>query len=495
MKILSQLFLAAIMMMSLTFSVNAKDGYEIKIKIDGFQEKEIFLGYYFGDKQYLKDTTEMDKDGYFVFKGDEALEGGIYLMVLPPDNSFFQVLINPDEQHIEVHTDIKDLVANMKVTGSPDNSLFYDYLHFLGAQRPKADNLKKEIDAAGEDEKKKEALTKQLQGIDGDVTRYQLELIKNHPKSLTAALIQTNMPHDIPEFEGEGKELEIKRWEWMKKHYFDRIDLTDPRMLRTPFLFQQLTHYVEKLVVQHPDTINLAIDRVLDLTKPAPETFKFYLIHFLNQYAKSKVVGYDAVYVYIAKKYYCNGLAPWTEEDQLKKICENAEKLDPLLIGKIAPNIEMETQDKKKMWLHEFESDFTILFFWDPDCGHCKKSMPEVIEFYEKFKGRGVEMFAVCTKLVTRDDDGKWTEEPVDKCWEYISEKKMGIWLNVVDPYHRSRYKSVYDIRSTPQIYLLDHKKEILSKRIGAEQLEEVMEHFLKRAEEEKNGAENKSKP
>ena len=62
----------------------------------------------------------------------------------------------------------------------------------------------------------------------------------------------------------------------------------------------------------------------------------------------------------------------------------------------------------------------------------------------------------------------------------------MDVFFNTVDPYHRSRYKTVYDIRSTPQIYVLDTDKTILSKRIGAEQLPEVIDHILEVKENEK---------
>ena len=101
--------------------------------------------------------------------------------------------------------------------------------------------------------------------------------------------------------------------------------------------------------------------------------------------------------------------------------------------------------------------------------GIVKKSMPDMVDFYKAYKDKGVEVFAVCTKLYNE----------LDSCWSYIDEKGIGIWLNTVDPYHRSKYKTLYDIRSTPQIYILDEKKEILSKRIGAEQLPEVMDRIL----------------
>ncbi len=474
------LFLAAV-----ASGLPAQSGHRIEVQAEGFEGQEIYLAYYFGDKQYIRDTTARNPQGTFVFEGEEALEPGMYLVVFPPDNRFFQVLVQEGEQHFRVHTQYENPSENIRFEGSPDNSLFYTYLAFLAEKRPQAEALKKEMEGLEEGDKKRQKLQHRLEALDEEVRAYQQRIIEEHPNSFTAAIIRANLPLEPPEFEGTEEEVHLKRWRWSLQHYFDNLDLSDPRMLRTPFLFQRVQQYVEKMVVQHPDTISQALDRILEAMRPAPETFKFYLIHFLNEYAKSKVVGFDAVYVHLALNYYAKGDAPWTDPDQLEKIIDNAKKLEPLLIGKIAPDIEMTTRDGRRIRLHEFQSPYTVLFFWDPDCGHCKKSMPKMLEFYEQFKDRGVEVFAVCTKLVKRTEDGKWSMEEVQKCWDFIDEKKTGVWLNTVDPYHRSRYKSIYDIRSTPQIYVLDKDKKILSKRIGAEQLPEVMELILKAAEEE----------
>ena len=456
--------------------------------MDGFEGKEAYLGYYFGDKQYLKDTAYVQSNGWFYFEGNEKLDGGMYLVVLPPDNQFFQILIDDNNQWISMETKYADLPGAMKTSGSEDNKLFYEYLNFLTEKRPKADDLRKQLEAAGEDEKKKAKAQEKIDALDKEVADYQKSIVAKHPKSMTAAVIKANQPlENMPEFTGEQKEKDTKAFYWTRQHWFDNIDLSDPKMLRTPFLFQKIDHYVNKMTVQHPDSFNIAIDKVLEMTRPAPETFKYYLIHFLNYFAKSNIVGMDAVYVHIAQKYYKSGQAPWTEEDQLKKIIENADRLEPLLIGKKAPNIEMETQDGKKIWLHDFKSPLTVLFFWDPECGHCKKSMPEMVQFAKDYKDKGVAIFAICTKLVTRDDEGNLSLKEVDSCWSTIKDREMNVFFNAVDPYHRSRYKTLYDIRSTPQIYVLDTDKEILSKRIGAEQLKEVIDHILKVKEEEKS--------
>ena len=61
--------------------------YDIKVKLDGLScDDELLLANHFGDKQYLKDTSECS-NGVFHFRGDEKLESGVYLVVLPKKNS------------------------------------------------------------------------------------------------------------------------------------------------------------------------------------------------------------------------------------------------------------------------------------------------------------------------------------------------------------------------------------------------------------------------
>lgn len=449
------------------FQLTAQSAYQIKVKVDGFTEQQAFLGYHYGDKQYIRDSVMIGDDGYFTFEGTDSLEGGVYLFVMPPDNDFFQILVSDNEHHFTVETKKNDAVGAMKIKGAPDNQLFYDYMHFLDDRRIEAERISGEMEKAKADETKKKALEADYQQINTKVVDYQTKLVANHPKTLTAAIVKAAMEINIPEFSGEYADL--NRWQYVKAHWFDNIAMDDPRLLRSPVQFGKVEHYIEKLTVQSPDSLAKSVDAVLKMVEPAEESFKYYLIHFLNKYAKSKIVGMDALYVHLVENYYKTGKAPWTEEEQLNKIIKNANTLKPILIGKIAPNIKVFKQDKTPINLHDLESKFTVMFFWDPDCGHCKKSMPKMLAFYDKYKSKGVEVFAICTK-VGKDND---------KCWETIEEKKMNRWVNVTDQYLQSKYKTIYDIRTTPQIFILDADKKIVSKRIGAEQLDEVMEQLL----------------
>ena len=455
--------------------LNAQNHHEIKVQIKDFQEKELYLAVNYGEKQYLQDTAVVNDAGEFVFAGPDTLKPGIYLVVLPPNNNYLQVLVTDENQKFSLKTDTLDLSLNASFEGSLDNTLFYEYLKFISAKGKEAEPLRKMKEGLKEGDPNFDMAQKKLVEMDKEVTKYQEWLITEHPKTFTAAIVKSNMNIDIPKFEGTQNEQMEKEWRFRQQHHFDNIDLGDQRLLRTPFLFQRVDYFVNKLHVRHPDSMAVAIDYVLAKMKPAPETYRYYVSHFLTMFATSKYVGMDAGYVHMVDKYYRTGEADWVEEEQLKKFIDEADKLKPVLIGKKAQNITLQKKDGTPVTLYDIKTPYTILYFWRYDCPACKKSTPHMKKFYENFKDRGVTLLAVCAK----------TQDEVPPCWEYIDDNEIGDWLHTVDPYMRSRYNTKYNMRSTPQMFILDENKEIISKGIGAEQLEEVMDKIIKAREQE----------
>lgn len=475
--------------------VFAQKGFKIRAKLDNYAEKELVLGFHYGEKQYVKDTVTADAEGWFTFQADTLLPCGVYLLVLKPDNTFIQILIS-DDQQFSIQTDAKDAVNKMSVKGSDDNAHFYDYLKFLAKMRPDADTLRAQFTRLRQNPADSLRITQALESLDASVKKMQADIAKKYAGSMTAKIVRSAIEPEIPEFKGadERKNQQDRYW-WFRSHYFDNIDITDPCMLRGPVLHGKIDTYISKVVPQHPDSINVAIDYLLERMRPSPEVFKYYIIHFLNHFAASKMVGFDACYVHMVKKYYEKGDAPWTKKDDLDKIIDNANRLEPILIGKIAPNIMVKDRNDQPHALYDVDADYTVLFFWDPECGHCKKAAPFMLEFAKKFKDRGVKIFAVCTAVVTADKetqgkkDNRTGQEVIKgECWKSLEEKQFSdeFFMNLYDPYIQSRYKSLYDVRSTPQIFILDRRHEILMKRIGAEQLSEVMEEVMKFQEDKK---------
>ena len=473
-----------------TLFANGGPGYKIRVKLENYAANELIIGFHYGEKQYVKDTATLGSDGYFTFEADTLFPPGVYLLVLKPDNNFIQILMDEKNQQFTVSTDVKDSVNKMKVKGSPDNEVFYEYLAYLNKQRPLADTLRAQLGRAKGNVSDSIRITGKIGDIDKAVKKAQIDLIAKYPSTLAGRIVKAAIEPEPPEFKGDEKEVSKKKYYWLREHFFDNIDISDPAMLRSPVLHGKIDYYITKMTPQHPDSVNVELDRLFAKLKGKnkDENYKYYLIHFLNYYAKSNIVGFDACYVHIANEYYCRGLAPWTKKEDLEKICDNARRLAPILIGRIAPNITVMDRNNQPHALWDVDADYTVLFFWASDCGHCKKAAPHMVEFAKKFKDRGVKVFAVCTGVVTTKEDSNTPEKVHDACWKSLEEKEFSdeLFYNYYDPYIRSKYKSMYDVQTTPQIFILNRNHEILMKRIGAEQLNDVMEQVMKFKEEKK---------
>ncbi len=462
----------AIFIMRTTVLAHAPaEGYSIKIRITEFSKDTIYLGYHLGNQTFIRDTAVLDKKtGFFTFqKNDKKLEAGVYLVVTPPDNNYFQIMVPADEQHFSLTTSTLDFYGQAKFTGSKDNDLFYNYMKFLSKKRGEAE-------AAGELRKRDSiAATKKLELLDKEVKAYQSDLIKNNPKSVSALLIKTAVEVETPLFpEITDKEKnEFARYVYYKEHFFDNFEMGNSAILRTPVLGQRIDTYLEKLTPQHPDSISESLDRVLDLLKPNKEAFQFYFVQYLNKYIKSNVVGFDAVHVHLTKKYIETGLTDdFIPKDNKVKLVDQANKLFPILIGKKAPEIKTFLEDNTTITVSEIKSKYTVLFFFAPDCGHCQKQSPFLVEFLKgaKAKNIDVKVLAVCTYA---------GPDKMPECWKYVKEKGFGDFINTVDPYMISRYKTLYNVETTPQVYVLDENKTIRSKNIEAKQLAEVLDHII----------------
>ncbi len=457
-------------------SAFAEDGYEITIKIDGYDQKEVVLGYHYNGKQLVKDTIKANATGDFVYAGEEALEGGVYMLLLIPSNDYFEFLIDGDDQHFSMQTSKEDLAGALKFTNSKSNDLFQSYSKFLRTKGKEAAELRKKKETAKDAEL--ENVNKQLGDLDKTVKAFQEETINKNPNSLTAAIIHASKSVELPEFTGTEAEQKQKRFEYYKAHFFDDLDFADPRLIRSPLLYNKVDSYFKNLVYKIPDSLTYEIDELIEKAKPNKETFQYWVTHFLNKYAKesAEIVGMDAVYVHVAHKYYCSGKTDWVEEEQRKKICKNADDFAPILIGKKAPNVRFQKENDEWIQVHDVVAEFTVLYFWDPDCGHCKKSIPKVVEFYEEYASKGIKVLGICNR---RKDEKKM-------CWDAIKERKMEGWIHATDPFLQG--KSKYNITSNPRVFVLDKDKKIISKGIGSDQLKEVLDFHLLKLENEKAG-------
>lgn len=444
-----------------------KAGYDLKFKVKGITEGEAMLAYHYGKKQYISDTTVVDAKGNFQFKGTEALPGGIYLIVLP-DKSWFELIVDK-EQHFSVETDKADVFANMKITGSKENQVFYNY---QGEMKSFSDRAKKLTDLKAELKDNKDstaAIDKRLEVLNERVQKARSKFVDGYPDFFFPKVLKIMEDPTVPEAPADSSEAGKKTWRYLyfKKHFFDGLDFTDERLLRTPVFETKIKRYMKDLVLQIPDSVIKESNMIIDKTLPNDEMFKFSLITLFNMYVNSKIMGMDAAYVNFAERYYLTPRCSWADSTFLAKMKERVGIIKPLLLGKIFPRLTLNDLNGEKWYLHSLNAEYTVVMFYDYDCGHCKKEIPKMFEIYNDFKKDNVDFAGVCIK---RDKE---------KLQKFVNEQKL-TWHNVFDEDYRTDFKNWYDVYSTPVVYLLDADKKIVAKRIDSKGVKAMLDHFIR---------------
>ena len=461
-------------------------GYDIKIRINGLSDTTAILGHYVSKSMYPDDTAWLDQNGFGVFRNDKMLPGGMYVIYLP-STKFFQILIDKDQQ-FSLEADTSDFINTLKTRGTEDNSIFYDFQRFMKTLSEEAIEIQEKIRSSG-NEQEKEDLGKKLKKLGDERISYINKVIQDNPELFVSTFLKATLDVIVPDppILPDGKKDSVWQYYYFRNHYFDNFDYTDARLLRTPLIEDKVMDFVTRIIPQIPDSITPYVDIILDKSKADSNVFRYMLITIFNYFAKSNVMGMDAVYIHLAEKYYIND-SWWSDEKFISDLKDRIEKAKPLLIGKQAPDMELmmipadhfiaaenDTALKRfphigsKITLYQIDAEYLVLAFWEADCGHCKTLIPQLHEIYEKtLKNENIKILAVST-LFGEEGKIKWVD--------FVNKHKLYDWINAWNPYSY-QYKIQYDILTTPQFFILDKDKKIIAKRIGPEQIDPLINAY-----------------
>lgn len=450
----------------------AQDGYQFDFYIKELKDTTVYLGYYFGESKFLRDTAQSDKNGHFVFDGKKKLDRGIYFLVMNKTMAFEPGFLVGQNQHFSMTTSAEDYIRNMKVNGDEDNKLFFENMIFNGDRHQEAAPYLAILkDSTLKEEQKKEA-REAFAKIDQRVKEHQQEIISKYPNTLTAKLMKINRQVQVPDppKRADGTIDSLWQYRYYRKHFFDNFDLLDDAMMRLPASEYQkkLDEYLDKLVLQTPDSIMAAIDELALRVKPNKDTYKYLVYACIFKYQRPAIMGLDEVFVRLYDKYYASGeMDFWINASMKKSMKDYADKLRPSLIGKTGANLIMQDQFLQRRAMYDIKKKYTMIYFFDPDCGHCKEETPKLVTFYAQNKDKfQFEVFAVSL------------DSSMQKMKDYIKTMKM-TWTTVNGPrsYTGSLFNSYY-AETTPMLYILDEKKKIIAKGLPANRLEEFITNY-----------------
>lgn len=215
-------------------------------------------------------------------------------------------------------------------------------------------------------------------------------------------------------------------------HFWDGIEAFDGPTDENPVLAAQLDFYFDKMVAPLPDSITNEIARLVEKTSFNTDLRDFILWHLLEKYRHPEYMSQDQVFVWLYDHYFSKLDIRDLNEANLALIRDKAEAFRRLAIFNLAPNFAI----NDSVDLHSVESEYTVLFFYDHDCDVCHQEMQELDSV----------------------------------CIEHPEITVLSIDMNTDDIRVDALY-DLYDIETTPLIYVLDRDKRIMAKKIQARQI------------------------
>ena len=198
----------------------------------------------------------------------------------------------------------------------------------------------------------------------------------------------------------------------------------------------QIDFYFDKMVSPLPDSITPEIDRLIERASFNPDLRDFILWHLLEKYRHPEYMSQDQVFVWLYDHCFSRLEIKDLNAANLAMIRDKAETFRRLALFNLAPDFAI----NDSVDLHSVESEYTILFFYDHDCDVCQKEMQDL----HSITVQQPEMKIISIDMNTDD-------------------VRVDVLYNL------------YDIETTPLIYVLDRDKRMIAKKIQAKQIPLVL--------------------
>jgi peroxiredoxin len=453
-------------------------GYQISVQIKPLKKTWVYMGYHYGNMMPISDSIFVDNEGKGVFKGPKPLPQGIYVMAGSKNSILFELLIGK-QQTFSILSDTTNPEKLTKFVGSPENEQFKAYTDYISI-RARAIEADRKKQMASQDPSDKKMIQTDMDKNIKEMDAYRKNVIKTQPTSLLAAIFKSMQEVILPTALSHPKTLQdsLNAYYWSRSHYWDGVDFTDGRLVRTPIFEKKLKFYLDNYIRPEPDSIIHEFNWMIAYGRNDQEMFHFLIGYFVDNYFNPKIMGQDKVFLHVYEKYFATNQVDWLNEKQMKQITDRAMMIMSNQVGEPAADMKLIDTAGKTVSLYETQANFTVVVFWDPDCGKCKEEVPKMDSLYNtEWKGENVKVYAV---MVAENNIVDWKKfiQKYGRDWIHVHQTidmRAEEEKNKVPNFHQ-----LYDVRSTPTIYLLDKDKRIIAKNLSLEDMDRVMQQKIK---------------
>ena len=456
--------------------------YNIEFTSPSIEMQQYYIGQHFRDTFILIDSVQAQK-GKVVFSGKKKLDTGVYTLLDKEKKKIFDFMVD-DSRKFSIAFDENHSNAGMKVTGSKANTLMFQYM----AKLDWANEQGKAINEKKKDPAQKDAASKEMEQLTKTMKDFEDNYLKDNQQYRFTKLIGMSKRIDVPEQIPAGsKDTNLQLWQsiYYRTHFWDYVDFTDHSLIYTPQLFDKMNYYFfGVLYYQDADTITRYAHLVLDRFVNDSTMLSYFLEFITPRYERStKNIGWDQVFVNLVRDYYLAGHCPWATKGNLTNKRQTVEYLSHSLIGAMGQELLMADTNQSpdpKDWIssHAFPQKYVMLWFWDPDCSHCKKQTAELKTLYDSLVAANNKIFEVYA-VGYESDTRKWIN--------YVEKHKLP-FVNVGGSNVNIDYQEAYNVHGAPTMILLDaDRRIIMNKTLPTKSVLPFIEQYEKNHPEQAN--------
>ncbi len=423
----------------------------------GLENKRIILGYYEGNKHYVKDSLQLDNRGEGTWRRDSPLAEGLYFVVLP-GSRYFDLLIAENE-HFQVYSDTTDLVGKMRIVPEGESSYYLNYQKAARQLQVQYDKAEAKLKFELPDSVRR--IRQHMRLINLQLERLKDSLILAYHGSLTSKIMKL-IRSPIPSINAASSGNFREQYQKTISTFTDAIDLTDERLLNTPFIWSRLDSYFNHLLVQKNDSLISAITLFMNKAVPHRVYKDFFKKWLLENYAQKKFPGSEKTYVFIAQQYF---LQPSTESQDssfLAHLKFKVEKTLSIIPGASPQNLDLPDTSGKIHSIAKTQQKDIILLFYDSECGPCKYVKSQIIALLNRLDSREICVYAINLS----ENRSEWLN--------YI--KGTGPeWIHVSGFEKKELLSQEYNFEFLPSLFLIGPDKKIVAGNINFSEIETIL--------------------
>lgn len=419
--------------------------YEIALRVDVTHQlwNTLYLYSTYGRTHIRIDSAKLVQGSY---QFPSAMRESGFYMIGPADDNVFPVILNPlTEEFVHLKISSTRLDGGCSALQSKENEVWIPYypkeIALLRQSREARANARRSAEPG--------SFEKQAQEKENELLQLQNELIRLHPKTYVAKVLQ---------WKQEPSPANIHS-------YWKNIDFNDQSIIHSTVLGDRIQQFMRSFSRGEDSGFIECIGVIVKQAQVNDAVLEFVLTQMVTGFYES---GLEHLSLYIIDTYIHGDACGDTNFSNI--ILSTAESIERLGIGKTPPSLSGKGVNGEMLELSAIaqSNEFTLLMFWSSWCEHCKGEAPEIVSCYNTWKNKGFEIVGYSVD----QNENTWKKAATERSFGFPNMCGYNLW--------NSPGAKAYRVTRTPAFFLLDKNGTIVLKPKSIREVNQFLSTHLK---------------